>query len=99
LEQVGFLNALDDNFHGAERWRRSISRICIAFLRRRIESDYIKSDEISFSDILNFNDAVISDIDELLDLGMGIEDFEYIDSLEDIKASYETINEILGQYR
>ena len=59
----------------------------------------MKPDEISFRDILHFNDAVISDIDELLDLGRGIDDFEYIDSLEDIKASYEAINDILGQYR
>jgi hypothetical protein len=98
MEKWGFLNSLDDNYYEAELQKRFIGRIYIAWLKNMIEYDYKKSDEISFSKILVFNDAVISDIDELLDFGRGIENFEYIDSLEDIKASYEAINNILGHY-
>jgi transcriptional regulator with XRE-family HTH domain len=99
MEKWGFLNSLDDNYHEAEIQKRFIARIYVAWLKNMIEYDYRESDEILFRDILNFNDAVILDIDELLGLAMGIEDADYIDSLESIKASYEAINDILGCYR
>jgi hypothetical protein len=99
MEKWGFLNSLDDNYYEAEFQKRFIARIYMAWLKNMIEYDYRESDEISFKDILDFNDAVISDIDELLGLAMGIEDADYIDSLESIRVSYETINDILELHR
>lgn len=98
-EQMGFMEALEDKLFIDTVDMGFVAPIYGAWIKGRVYIDYMESDEISFEDIIEFNDAMIADIKHELSQLDEISDEAFIYLMENIKASYETINDILKPYR